>query len=100
MVEGLARLKPGGRLVINAISKGAGDQEYLLKLDYARHLWMEKEIKSAANVTRRDVGEFLDLAGRMELKPKVTEYPLQDANQALLDLKSGGGQGAKALRVS
>lgn len=99
VVEGLAVLKPGGRLVINAIRKLEIDQEYLLKLDYPRHLWMEKEVKSVANVTRRDVGEFLDLAARMGIQPQVTEYPLEEANQALNDLKRGGGTGAKVLRV-
>ena len=100
VVEGLAVLRPGGRLVINAIRKLQIDQDYLLKLDYPQHLWMEKEIKSVANVTRRDVGEFLDLAARMDIQPQVEEYPLEEANQALNDLKRGGGKGAKVLRVS
>jgi propanol-preferring alcohol dehydrogenase len=100
IVEGLAVLKPGGRLVINAIRKQKSDQQELLKLEYPEHLWMEKEIKSVANVTRRDVGEFLDLAARLGIQPQVQEYPLEEANQALLDLKSGGGTGAKVLRIS
>ncbi len=48
VVEALKNLAPGGRLVINAIRKEDGDKDYLLKLDYARDLWMEKEIKSVA----------------------------------------------------
>ena len=100
VVEGLAQLKPGGRLVINAIRKETGDQDYLQDLDYSQHLWMEKELKSVANVTRRDVGEFLDLASRIDISPQITEYPLEEANQALIDLKSGGGKGAKVLRIS
>ncbi len=99
VVEGLATLKPGGRLVVNAIRKLKLDQEYLLRLDYPEHLWMEKELKSVANVTRRDVGEFLDLAARMGIQPQVTEYPLEEANQALNDLNSSGGKGAKVLRI-
>jgi len=99
IVEGLAVLKPGGRLVINAIRKLEIDQEYLLKLDYPQHLWMEKELKSVANVTRRDVGEFLDLAARMGIQPQVEEYPLGEANQALNDLNRGGGTGAVVLRI-
>ncbi len=55
-------LKPGGRLVINAIRKESGDQDYLYRLDYSRHLWMEKEIKSVANVTANDVREFIRIA--------------------------------------
>ena len=52
-----------------------------------------------ANVTRRDVVEFLDAAGRMGLKPDVEEYPLADAGRALLDLKARAVRGAKVLRV-
>ena len=59
VLEGLNRIKPGGRLVINAIRKEQTDKNQLLNLDFSRHLWMEKEIKSVANVTRRDVSEFL-----------------------------------------
>jgi alcohol dehydrogenase, propanol-preferring len=52
VVNALDCLKPGGRLVINAIRKESTDQEYLYNIDYSRHLWMEKEIKSVANVTQ------------------------------------------------
>lgn len=97
VVEALPNLTPGGRLVINAIRKEAGDQEYLLNLDYARHLWMEKEIKTVANVTRRDVSEFLKQAAAAEIQPEVQEFPLKDANQALLELKTGDIRGAKVL---
>jgi len=99
VVEALAQLKPGGRLVINAIRKESIDQEYLLNLNYPVHLWMEKEIKSVANVERRDVSEFLQLAAEIPIIPEVTEYPLEEANQALTDLKSGDIRGAKVLRV-
>src|SRR5262249_54027016 len=61
VVESLAQLAPGGRLVINAIRKEVGDKESLLRLDYAKHLWMEKEIKSVANVARADIRDFLTL---------------------------------------
>ena len=58
---------------------------------------MEKEIKSVANVQRRDVREFLDLAARIPIRPAVTTYPLADANQALLELKERKIRGAKVL---
>lgn len=99
VVEAMRNLLPGGRLVINAIRKEAADQEYLMKLDYPEHLWMEKEIKSVANVTRADVREFLDIAAEMNLKPEIQEYELADANTALTDLKRGGNRGAKILRI-
>src|SRR5574339_659789 len=87
--EGLKRLKPGGRLVINAIRKEEVDKEVLLKLDYPSQLWMEKEIKSVANVTRADVREFLQLAAQANIKPDYQEFALEDANQALLEMKQG-----------
>jgi propanol-preferring alcohol dehydrogenase len=72
----------------------------LARLDYAAHLWMEKEVKSVANVTRRDVTEFLHAAAAMGLRPEVQEYALEDANQALRDLKARSVRGAKVLRVA
>ena len=99
VVEGMRQLKPGGRLVVNAIRKEDIDQEYLLELDYPRHLWMEKEIKSVANVERRDVAEFLELAAQIPIKPEYTEYSLADANVALTELKRGGIKGAKVLKI-
>ena len=97
VVESLKNLEPGGRLVINAIRKEEIDKDYLLRLDYPTHLWMEKEIKSVANVTRRDIAEFLELAGEIPLRPEVEEFPLERANDALLELKAGKIRGAKVL---
>jgi propanol-preferring alcohol dehydrogenase len=99
-MEALKRLKPGGRLVINAIRKQDNDKEALASLDYASQLWMEKEIKSVANVTRVDVREFLKLAAEADVRPEFQEYELEDANQALLELKAGKIRGAKVLRIS
>ncbi len=99
VVDGLKNLAPGGRLVINAIRKEAADQNYLQQLSYHEHLWLEREIKSVANVARRDVQEFLALAAEVPIKPDVREYPLDEANQALLEVKRGGIRGAKVLRV-
>jgi propanol-preferring alcohol dehydrogenase len=99
VVEALKNLEPSGRLVINAIRKEETDKDYLLNLDYSRHLWMEKEIKSVANVTRQDIQEFLDLAAKIPLVPEVEEYPLTEANRALMGLKSGKIRGAKVLRI-
>ena len=100
VVEALRNLKPGGRLVINAIRKEEIDKEYLLKLDYPSHLWLEKEIKSVANVERKDVIEFLELAAKIPIKPEFQEYKLEEANKALLELKESKIRGAKVLRIS
>ncbi len=99
IVEALANLRPGGRLVVNAIRKEDADKEALLRLDYPLHLWMEKQITSVANVTRRDVMEFLRLAAAIPIKPEVEQYPLSDANRALLDIKRRRIRGAKVLVV-
>jgi propanol-preferring alcohol dehydrogenase len=97
VVEAMRNLRPGGRLVINAIRKEEIDKEYLLKLDYPTHLWEEKEIKSVANVARRDVREFLQLAAEIGIKPETQEYALEEANQALYELKTSKIRGAKVL---
>jgi propanol-preferring alcohol dehydrogenase len=88
-------LQPGGRLVINAIRKTGP----IPPLDYARHLWEEKEVKSVANVTRRDAREFLTLAARISVAPEVEEFPLDQANDVLARLKAGRIEGAAVLRV-
>jgi propanol-preferring alcohol dehydrogenase len=100
IVEALRNLAPGGRLVINAIRKEDHDKEVLLTLDYAGDLWMEREIKSVANVARRDVVEFLELAAEIPIRPEAQEYALEDANIALLELKNRRIRGAKVLRVT
>jgi propanol-preferring alcohol dehydrogenase len=99
VIEGLKNLEKGGRLVINAIRKEETDKNYLMQLNYPTHLWMEKEIKSVANVTRQDVGEFLDLAAKIKIKPEIQEYSLEDANHALLEIKEKKIRGAKVLKV-
>jgi propanol-preferring alcohol dehydrogenase len=99
IVEGLKNLERGGRLVINAIRKEEADKEYLMRLDYPNHLWLEKETKSVANVTRSDVSEFLTLAAEIHLKPEVQEFTLQQANEALVELKTRKIRGAKVLRM-
>lgn len=100
VVEALRNLAPEGRLVINAIRKEERDKAALLALDYPAHLWMEKEIKSVANVARGDVRELLAEAAGIPLHPEVQEYPLEAANQALRELKERRIRGAKVLRIA
>jgi alcohol dehydrogenase, propanol-preferring len=100
ILKGLENLKSGGRLVINAIRKESADRNQLLELDYAGHLWMEKEIKSVANITRRDVIEFLDVASNIPVLPEVQEFGLADANFALRELKQRKIRGAKVLIIN
>ncbi len=100
VVSAMRYLEPGGRLVINAIRKENGDRDLLSGIDYPRDLWMEKTIKSVANVTRYDVSEFLRLAAEIPIHPTYEEFPLVEANRALLELKNRKIRGAKVLRIS
>jgi len=99
IVEALHNLRPGGRLVINAIRKEEADKDCLLGLSYHEQLWMEREIKSVANVTHRDIADFLPIAAAIPIKPQIRVYKLEDANQALVELKHAPIQGAKVLSM-
>lgn len=100
VVEALANLKPGGRLVVNAIRKEDDDKAALLNLSYHNHLWMEREIRSVANITHRDIAEFLPIAAEIPIRPEVTTYSLADANKALVSLKRESVRGAKVLLIN
>ena len=97
IVSAMEQLAAGGRLVINAIRKEDDDKSVLTKVDYPRHLWMEKEIKSVANVTRADISDFLQLAADINITPEVECYPLEEANRALVELKHHRVRGSKVL---
>ena len=94
--EGLRNLQKGGRLVINAIRKATPVPE----LNYTEHLWYEKELKTVANVTRRDVQEFLPLAAEIPIVPETQEFGLEEANEALMLLKEGRMRGAGVLKIA
>ncbi len=100
VLAALRALAPGGRLIVNAIRKEDGDKDVLRSLDYATHLWLEKSLRSVANVTRRDITEFLALAAEAGLRPEVEAYPLERANDALRDLKARRIRGAKVLTIA
>ena len=64
-----------------------------------RLLWEERSLRSVANLTRQDGEEFLKIAPLVPVKTAVNAYPLQDANQALADLRSGKLDGAAVLTI-
>jgi propanol-preferring alcohol dehydrogenase len=64
-----------------------------------RLLWEERIIRSVANLTRQDGNEFLEIAPQVPVKTAVTPYPLEAANQALDDLRSGRLDGAAVLTI-
>ena len=94
--EALRVLEKGGRVVVNAIRK----MDPIPPLDYAEHLWHERELKSVANVARQDALEFLPLAAEIGITPEIQEFPLEHVNEALVLLKQGKMQGAGVLKIS
>ncbi len=100
VLSALERLRPGGRLVINAIRKESGDRNLMANISYENHLWMEKEVKTVANVTGRDIAEFLPIAARIPLHVATESFPLEEANRALVALRSGSVRGAKVLKIA
>jgi propanol-preferring alcohol dehydrogenase len=93
--DALKILNRGGRLVINAIRK----ETPIPALDYAEYLWLEREIKSVANVTRRDAQEFLPLAAQIPIVPTIEEFPLTQANDVLMKIKHSKLKAAGVLRI-
>jgi propanol-preferring alcohol dehydrogenase len=94
--QALRNLQKGGRVIVNAIRKTTPIPE----LDYTEHVWYEKELKSVANVTRRDAQEFLPLAAEIPIVPETQEFRLEEANEALILLKEGRMRGAGVLRMT
>lgn len=99
IVEGMKNLLPSGRMVINAIRKEDVDKDYLLNIRYEEHLWLEKEIKSVANVILKDIDEFVNIAADAQIKPEYQLFDLEEANKALKELKNKKIKGAKVLKI-
>ena len=93
--DALGILEKGGRLVINAIRK----ETPVPPLDYTEYLWLEKEIKSVANVTRLDAEEFLPLAARIPIVPTIEQFPLSQANDVLCSIKNSRLRAAAVLKI-
>ncbi len=93
--DALEVMQRGGRLVINAIRK----ETPVPALDYAKYLWLEKEIKSVANVTKADAEEFLPIAAEIGINPTVEEFALEEANEVLLRIKHSQLKAAAVLKV-
>jgi propanol-preferring alcohol dehydrogenase len=93
--DALAVMQRGGRLVINAIRK----ETPVPPLDYAQYLWLEKEIKSVANVTKADAEEFLPIAAEIGIEPTTEEFPLEDANEVLIRMKHSRLKAAAVFRI-
>ena len=92
VVAALASLRKGGVVAINAIHL-----DRIPEFDYDRLLWGERQIRSVANMTRSDARDFLQIASEINLRPKVTAFPLDQVNQALLAVKNDSIDGAAVI---
>jgi propanol-preferring alcohol dehydrogenase len=62
-------------------------------------LWGERQLRSVANLTRRDGAEFFEIASRVPIRTQVQTYPLADTGRALDDLRHGRFSGAAVINV-
>jgi len=92
VIAALSSLRKGGVVAINAIHL-----DRMPQFDYDRLLWGERQIRSVANMTRADGRDFLALAGKIRLQPKVTVFPLDRANEALAAIRSDAVDGAAVI---
>ena len=92
VIAALASLRKGGVVAINAIHL-----DRIPQFDYDHLLWGERQIRSVANMTRADARDFLKIAAEIKLHPKVTEFPLHQANEALLAIKNDSIDGAAVI---
>ena len=92
VVAALSSLRKGGVVAINAIHL-----DRIPQFDYDRLLWGERQIRSVANMTRSDARDFLQTASEIQLRPKATAFPLDQANEALAAVKRDAIDGAAVL---
>ena len=92
VISALSSLRKGGVVAINAIHL-----DRIPQFDYDRLLWGERQIRSVANMTRSDARDFLQVAADIHLQPKVTVFSLDQANQALGEVKNDAIDGAAVI---
>jgi alcohol dehydrogenase, propanol-preferring len=92
VVAALGSVRKGGAVAINAIHL-----DRMPQFDYDRLLWGERQLRSVANMTRADARDFLKVASEVGLNPKVTVFPLDHANEALVAVKDDSIDGAAVI---
>jgi alcohol dehydrogenase, propanol-preferring len=92
VIAALSSLRKGGVVAINAIHL-----DRIPEFEYDRLLWGERQIRSVANMTRTDARDFLRIAAEIKLRPRVTAFPLERANEALDALKRDSIDGAAVI---
>ena len=94
VVAALSSLRKGGVVAINAIHL-----DRIPQFDYDRLLWGERQLRSVANMTRADARDFLQIAAEIGMRPKVTSFRLDEANDALLAVKRDAIDGAAVIVI-
>jgi propanol-preferring alcohol dehydrogenase len=92
VIAALGSLRKGGVVAINAIHL-----DRIPEFDYDHLLWGERQIRSVTNMTRSDARDFLQTATRIGLRPKVTPFSLDHANEALLAIEDDSIDGAAVI---
>jgi len=92
VVDALASLRKGGVVAINAIHLNQ-----MPAFDYDKLLWGERQIRSVANMTRVDARDFLALAHKLNIQPRVSIFSLDQANQALMAVKDETQNGSAVI---
>lgn len=92
VIAALSSVRKGGVVAINAIHL-----DRIPQFDYDRLLWGERQLRSVTNMTRSDARDFLDLAAKINMRPKVTPFALDRANEALQAVKNDAIDGAAVL---
>ncbi|HSM77988.1 MAG TPA: zinc-dependent alcohol dehydrogenase family protein [Bryobacteraceae bacterium] len=92
VVSALGSLRKGGVVAINAIHL-----DRMPEFDYDRLLWGERQIRSVTNMTRSDARDFLEIAGKIGMRPKVTVFSLDQVNEALMAVKGDRIDGAAVI---
>src|SRR5713226_440435 len=94
VISALSSLRKGGVVAINAIHL-----DRIPEFDYDKLLWGERQMRSVTNMTRTDARDFLQLAGEIKLRPKVTSFSLDQANEALAAVKNDAIDGAAVIAL-
>ncbi|HVJ09204.1 MAG TPA: zinc-dependent alcohol dehydrogenase family protein [Acidisarcina sp.] len=92
VLTALASLRKGGVVAINAIHL-----DQFPAFDYDKLLWGERQLRSVANMTRQDARDFLTTARDLKIRPEVSVFSLDNANQALLAVKDETGHGSTVI---
>jgi len=94
VVAALSSLRKGGVVAINAIHL-----DRVPEFDYDRLLWGERQLRSVANMTRDDARDFLQIAAEIGMQPRVTQFRLDEVNEALLAVKRDAIDGAAVMVI-